>query len=216
MLYAGLVRISSWKRWCWCLLFFRRGICYLLLQAKTDWSELKIFYCILKSHKLWLTNYIPSLHSCMLWLTIIYWKVHSTFASQRRQKVQESGGGLLIWPHVWIGLICKKLGGRHGPLPPNPAPPPPPPSDTPVSVGADDVLSYPITIAFLFSTVPLHTQCTFITNDLSLMWFGTKNVSNSYSLVDEFIIQAKLCLLYFESITLPTTSQFQLGIFWHR
>ena len=48
------------------------------------------------------------------------------------------------------------------------------------------------------------------------MSFGAKIVSNSYSLFDEFVIQAKLCLFYFESITLPTTSQFQLEIFWHR
>ena len=75
----------------------------------------------------------------------------------------------------------------------DPCPPTPPPSsDTPTSDGADGALSYPITIAFLFSIVPLHTQCTFIMNGLTLMSFGTKNVSSSYSLFDEFVIQAKL------------------------
>ena len=96
------------------------------------------------------------------------------------------------------------------------APRPPSPSGTPASDGADGALSYPITIAFLFPTVPLYTQCTFIMNGLTLMSFGTKIVSNSYSLFDEFVFQAKLCLFYFESITLPTTSQFQPEIFWHR
>ena len=76
------------------------------------------------------------------------------------------------------------------------APCPPPPSDTPASDGADGALSYPITIAFLFPTVPLYTQCTFIMNGLTLMSFGKKIVSNSYSLFDEFVIQPKLCLLY--------------------
>ena len=69
---------------------------------------------------------------------------------------------------------------------------PPPPSDTPASDGADGALSYPITIALLFSTVQLHTQCTFIMNVLTSMPFGTKIVSISCSLFDEFVIQAKL------------------------
>ena len=92
---------------------------------------------------------------------------------------------------------------------------PPPPSDTPASDGADGALSYPITIALLFSTVPLHTQCTFIMNGLTLMSFGAKIVSNSYSLFDddEFVIKANCVCSILKALLCQLPLRFSLKFF---